>query len=235
MYLQDISMVYPYKNSLLKRFTGSVGLGFTYTRSSDFGQLNFNGKVTYYAKKDEISIITSGIYTLADSSFIRDREELNLKYNYYFKASWFTTVLAGYQKNLELGLDRRFQEGFGIGNKYLTSKNLYAWARTGIVFNQEKNIENVSSGTLAELMGQAEFNFFRFSKPEVKFFLSKAFITVFPRAGRIRNDLQADLKWKIVKDFDLGLTIYTNYDAKPPGDENTKLDFGVVFSLNYIL
>jgi hypothetical protein len=233
LHLQDISVLYPFKDSFIHRFSGSVGLGFSYTRSSDFGQLNFNGKVSYLAKKEELSFSTSGIYTLTDSALSRDREEINLKNNYYFKASWFATLLVGYQKNLELGLDRRLQEGIGIGNKYLTSKHVYAWARTGMVLNQERSTENVSSGTLAELMGQMEFNFFRFSKPEVNFVLAESFYYSLSQSGRIRNDAEADLKWEIIKDLDLNITIYTNYDSKPPGETNKNLDFGTVFGLNF--
>ena len=55
LYIQDISIVYPYKNSFLQRFSGALGVGFTYTRSSDFGQINFNAKLNYLSKKEEIA------------------------------------------------------------------------------------------------------------------------------------------------------------------------------------
>jgi hypothetical protein len=208
-------------------------MGFTYTRSSDFGQLNFNAKLNYTSKKVEITLSTSGIYSLTDSTFSRDREEIFLKNNYFFSPTWFGTFFVGYQKNLELGLDRRFQEGLGIGNKYITSKHVYAWARSGLVLNQEKNTENVSSGTLTEAFAQLEFNFFRFTKPEVNFVLSDGFYYSLSESGRVRNDGEADLYWEIVRKLKLDLTFYTNYDSKPPGAESRTFDFGIVFGLNF--
>ena len=233
LYLQDISMVYPFKSSFFQRFSGNVGLGFTYTRSSDFGQLNFNSKLNYLAKKEELSLSTSGTYSLTDSTFSRDREEVSLKNNFYFSPTWFATLSVGYQKNLELGLERRFQEGMGIGNKYITSKHVYAWARSGFVLNQEKSVANVTSGTLAELLGELEFNFFRFTKPQVNFVLSESFYYSLSEKGRIRNDAEGDLYWEIIKDLKLDLTIYSNYDSKSPGTDTKKVDFGIVFGLNF--
>jgi len=233
LYIQDISILYPFKKSFVQRFSGSVGLGFSYTRSSDFGQLNFNGKLNYTSKKEELALSTSGIYTLTDSTFSRDREDISLKNNFYFSPTWFATLSVGYQKNLELGLERRFQEGLGIGNKYITSKHVYAWARTGFVLNQEKSVENVSSGTLAEMSAQIEFNFFRFTKPQVNFVLAESFFYSLSQSGRIRNDGEADLYWEIIKDLKLDLTFYSNYDSKPPGSESKKTDYGIVFGLNY--
>lgn len=233
LYLQDISIVYPFKTSFLQRFSGNVGLGFTYTRSSDFGQINFNSKLNYISKKEELSLSTSGIYTLTDSTFSRDREDVSLKNNFYFSPTWFATLSVAYQKNLELGLDRRFQEGLGFGNKYITSKHVYAWARSGFVLNQEKSVENITSGTLAELFGEVEFNFFRFTKPQVNFVLSESFFYSLSESGRIRNDAEADLYWEIIKDLKLDLTIYTNYDSKSPGTDTKKVDFGIVFGLNF--
>ena len=177
---------------------------------------------------------TSGIYSLTDSSFSRDREEIFIKNNYYFSPTWFGTFFVGYQKNLELGLDRRFQEGLGIGNKYITSKHVYAWVRSGLVLNQEKNTENISSGTLTEIFAQLEFNFFRFTKPEVNFVLSESFYYSLSESGRIRNDAEADLLLEIVKKLKLDLTIYNNYDSKPPeGEQSRTFDFGIVFGLNF--
>ncbi len=231
--VQEISVLYPFKNSFLQRFSGSLGAGFSYTRSADFGQMNFNGKISYVAKKEELSLSTSGIYSVTDSSFVRDREDISLLNNYYISPTWFGTAILGYQRNLELGLERRYQEGLGAGNKYITSKHVYAWARAGLVLNQEKNIEQVSSGTLAELFGQLEFNFFRFTKPEVNFVLAESFFYSLSQADRFRNDGEVGLNWEIIKDLKFNFTFYNNFDSKPPGEGSRNFDFGIVVGLNF--
>jgi hypothetical protein len=233
LWLEDIAVLYAFEKQFAQRFSGSFGLGFSYTRSSDFGRLNFDSKIYYTSNKGEISLFTSGIYTIYDTLFSRDKEDVNFKYNHFFIRRWFATGFLVYQRNLELGLQRRFQEGLGIGNKFITTKNLYAWARTGFVINQEKSTDDVSSGNLAEIFGQLELNFFRFENPEINFFLEEAFYYSLSQSGRFRNDGRIKITWEIFKDFDFSLEPYNNFDSKPPVPGSPKLDYGVVFGINY--
>jgi len=233
LHLEEISILYAYKDSFKQRFSGSVGVGFNFTRSSNFGRLNVDGNVNYKAQKEEITFAASGIYTITDTTFSRDREDLTLKYNHYFTPTWFGTLFLKYQRNIELGLERRFQEGIGAGNKFITSKHVYAWTRAGAVINQERNTEDENSGTLTELFGQMEFNFFRFTKPEVNLLITETFYYSLSQSGRARNDAQIDLNWEIIKDLRLNLSLYGNYDNQPPTEGSRKFDFGIVFGFNY--
>ncbi len=233
LYLKNITVMYPYEKSFIQRFSGKVGLGYNYTRSSNFGRLNFDGSLNYASRKEEISLAASAIYTMSDSSFTRDNETFSLKNNYYFNPTWFATGFVAYQRNLELGLERRFQEGLGGGNKFITGQHTYAWARSGLVLNQEKNTEGTTSGTLTEIFGQIQFNFFRFTKPEINMDIAQTFYYSLSQSGRFRTDGDASLNWEIIDDFNLSLGFYNNYDSKPPAAESKQFDFGVNFGLSY--
>jgi hypothetical protein len=231
--LEDISVLYAFEKSLAQRFSGSVGIGYTYTKSSEFGRLNFDGKIKYTSRKAEISLGVSGIYTMYDSLLSREKEEVSTKLNYYFRRNWFATTFLVYQRNLELGLQRRYQEGIGIGNKFITSKHVYTWARGGLVINQEKSTDDVSSGVLSELFAQLEINFFRFEKPKINFLLAETFYYSLAQSGRIRNDGSISVTWEIFQDFNFSLEPYLNYDSKPPVEGSHQVDYGVVFGVNY--
>lgn len=233
LFLQDIALLYPFENAFMQRFSGNVGLGYSYTKSSGFGRLNFDGKLSYRYKEDELTLTTSGIYTLTDSTFSRDIENISLVNNFYFSPTWFATTFLAYQRNLELGLWRRYQEGIGAGNKFITSKAVYAWAISGLVFNQEKSTEGETSQTLSELFGQLQFNFFRFTKPEVNLDMSQTFYYSLSESGRFRNSGDTNLSWEIINDLKLSLEFYNNYDSKPPVEGSRKLDYGIVFGINY--
>lgn len=234
MNLENISVMYPFEQAFIQRLSGSAGAGYSYTRSSEIGRLNFNGNIRYVSRKAEISLSLSGIYSIYDSLFSRDKEDVYLKFNYYFIRNWFATTFLAYQRNLELGLDRRYQEGIGIGNKFITSRHVYAWARTGIVINQERSSEDVSSGILTEVFGQFEMNVFRFEKPKINLLLAQTFYYSLSENGRFRNDGSISVTWEIFKDFNLSFEPYNNYDSKPPVEGSHKLDFGVVFGINYV-
>lgn len=232
--IEEISVLYPFKDDFLQRFSGLASAGFNFTKSSGFGRLNFDGTLNYKSKKQEITLSASGIYTISDSAFSRDREDLSLKYNHYFTPTWFGTLILKYQRNLELGLDRRYQEGAGAGNKFITGRHVYAWTRLGVVINQELNTEGVNSGALTEISGQFEFDFFRFTKPEVRCTIAQAFYYSLSQNGRFRNDGQTDLNWEIVKDLRFTLTLYNNLDTQPPTEGAPKLDYGIVVGFSYL-
>ena len=231
--LELISVLNPLEKEFVQRFSGTVGLGYTYTRSSGFGRLNYDVSVKYISRKTEFTVTTSGIYTLYDSLFSRDKEDIYIKYNYYFLRNWFSTVFVAYQRNLELSLERRFQEGFGIGNKFLTTKHAYTFGRGGLVFNQERSTEDVNSGTLTEIFGQVEVNLFRFEKPEVNILFAQTFYYSLSQSGRFKNDGSTSVTWEIFKDFNLSFEPYNNYDSKPPVEGSDKFDFGVAFGNKY--
>jgi len=231
--LELISVLNPLEREFVQRFSGTVGLGYTYTRSSGFGRLNYDINIRYISRKTEFTLSTSAIYTLYDSLFSRDKEDIYIKYNYYFLRNWFTTVFVAYQRNLELSLERRFQEGFGLGNKFLRSKHAYTFGRGGLVFNQERSTEDVQSGTLTEVFGQVEINLFRFEKPEISFSFAQTLYYSLSEKGRFRNDGSISVKWEVLKDFYLNFDPYNNYDSKPPVEGSPKFDYGIVFGISY--
>ena len=83
--LEGISVLYPYKAAFWDRISGSVGLGYSYTRSSDFGRVNYDLSATYVTKKDEISFNVNGIYSTTDTGLTRDQENAELKYKKHLR------------------------------------------------------------------------------------------------------------------------------------------------------
>lgn len=231
--IEKISVLYPFKDAFLERFSGNVGLGYTYTRSSNFGRINFDLSAKYVTRKDEISFGATGIYSMSDTTFTRDQEDVNFKYNYYLGPTWFLTAFISYQRNLELGISRRYQQGAGVGNKFITTQHIYGWLRTGVAINQQQSTDGVKSGTLTELFGQVQFNFFRFTIPKISFDFSQSFFYSLSQKDRIRNSGQTNLSWEVISDFDLNLGFYNNYDSKPPASAASTFDFGIIFGLSY--
>ena len=232
-HVENISVLYRSNQAFLQRFSGNIGLGYSYTKSSDFGRLNYDGKFYYRAKKEELSLSLSGIYDMTDTGFSRNREDAHFKYNYYFTPTWFATAILGYQRNLELSLLRRYQEGAGIGNKFITSKHVYAWTRSGVVLNQERSTEEVNSATLAEVFTQLELNFFRFYKPKISLVTAQTIYYSLSQKDRFRNDGETSITWEVWRNFNLTLTANNNYDSKPPVEGSHNFDFSVVFGISY--
>jgi Protein of unknown function, DUF481 len=93
--------------------------------------------------------------------------------------------------------------------------------------------EQVSSGTLAEVFGQLELNFFRFYKPKVSLVRAQTIYYGLSQSDRFRNDGATSVNWEIFRNFNLNLTLNNNYDSKPRVEGSHKFDFSVVFGINY--
>jgi hypothetical protein len=104
---------------------------------------------------------------------------------------------------------------------------------TGIVFNQEKSVEGVISPTQIDVPVLFNFNFFRFSRPDMTVNLREDLFIGVTQKGRIRQDGQFSINWKIFSDFYINLKFYHNYDNQPPGENAEKIDYGAVFGLTY--
>ncbi|PZF70973.1 DUF481 domain-containing protein [Taibaiella soli] len=229
----EISVLYAYRDAFMQRFSGNLSLGFNYTKSSSVGNVNYDNKLFYTARKQELGFAFAGNYSITDTLFNRDREDWSLKFNHYFSPVWFGTILGAYQRNLELSMLRRIQEGLGAGEKFLTKKSLYAWYRGGMVLNQETNTDNETSGTLAEVFMQFEFNFFRFIKPKISLTIAQTVYYNLSELGRFRNDGTVTLSYEAIKDLKFTLNFYNNYDSKPPVEGSQTFDYGATYGITY--
>jgi hypothetical protein len=232
LFLNNISTMYPVAKSFVKRINGSLGAGYTYTKSSDLGRLDIDASAKYLNRKTEFNVDYSSITTFEGSTASRDNENAGIRYNYLYHARWFGGGLFNYQRNIELGIQSRLQEGLGFGNKIVTGKLVQLVAFTGFVVNQETSTEGVYSGILTEGMFGMRFNVFRFAMPEVDIETTQN-VYLSLRENRYRYDGNVSVRFEMIKDFDLTLSFYTNYDSKPPGQESANIDYGTVIGLMY--
>ncbi len=230
--LSNISNLYPIEKNFSKRITGFISAGYSYTRSSDLGRINLDGSASYLAKELEFKINGSAISTIENDVFSRENENLGIKVNYYYHPVWFVAGMLNYQRNEELGIKSRFQEGGGVGNKLLLTRYVRMLGFGAIVVNQETSFESDKSLLLTEGMLGFSFNVFRFEKPELDIQTTQYGFFSFSQ-DRMRYEGDISVNWEMIEDFDLKLSFYTDYDSNPPGSVQANIDYGTVISLAY--
>ncbi|RAI97596.1 uncharacterized protein DUF481 [Chitinophaga skermanii] len=221
-----------YKSASAGLWEGNLSLGYSYTKSSDIGRLNADAGFKYNLPKAEFATNMSEIVTQTDTGWVRENENLSLSGAYYLNYSWQAIALLNYQRNIQLGLKRRFQEGIGIGVNVLSTSNLRLKSILGAILNQEKNMENVNAATVeAGLLNT--FTLFNLSKPDINISSTQNVYFGITQAGRIRHDGQIKVTWKVISDFSVNITLYDNYDSQPPGINAANIDYGIVFGVGY--
>jgi len=231
--IRDISSLSYFNEKGKNAWDGNVTLGYSYTRSSNIGRINFDGSVKYLLPKSDLKMTASSITTQNRGQFIRDREAASLSATKYFSTTWRGTVLVNYQRNLELGLARRFQQGFGTGYTYLNTRRLQGLLFSGFLLNQEKNTDGISKKLQAEIPLLVSFDFFKFSKPDISITSNVGVYFSLTQKGRVRQDADLRVRWKVIGDFTINLQLYNNFDNQPPVATASQLDYGIVFGLGY--
>ena len=123
----------------------------------------------------------------------------------------------------------------GIGGKILVNNNHQRLLTgAGLSYNLEQSSGNAEYANSLEGMVIISFKEFRYSTPKVSI---DTRLSVFPGLsdwGRIRMSFNFSSKIEIFKDFNVGLTLYDEYDNRPPAGASSKNDYGLNFTLGYI-
>ena len=230
--IMDISHIIPFEKSFISQLNGNFSAGFSFAKSSNLGQVNFSGKAQYATDRFDYELSASTIGSIDSSRYSRDREDAAFTVAYNLKAAWFIAASIAYQRNLELSIQRRFQEIVGAGNKVFSRKYWLLRAISGISFSEEKSTDGVSSDVLLEIPVILRFDFFKYHHPNIQINASTAGYFGITQAGRVRSESNINFSWEIVRRFYLTLNPYASFDNQAP-EQNSKFDYGMAISISY--
>jgi hypothetical protein len=150
----DINEIYSLtslEKTFIKKIKGTVGGGYNFTKSSNIARTNFDWDLNIDQEKIHIDFIGTFIFTNNEGLTTRDRENVYLAGFYNLNPVLLTGLYLNYQRNIELGLASRFQQGFGFGRRIIMKSNFRSVIGSGLVINQETDLIGSSSGNLYEL------------------------------------------------------------------------------------
>ncbi len=137
------------------------------------------------------------------------------------------------QTNEELGVDLRSIVAGGMGRDVIQNNHTILSLAGGLAYTYERFSTEDDEQDNMEVFLSSSYDVFRFDYPETDV---GAFMTVYPSltdAGRVRADIDAHIRQEIVKDFFWQLSVFGNYDNRPPGEDTEEIDYGVVTSLGW--
>ena len=234
--LDDIVEIVRIKDKFIKRLDGNVNLGFNYAKSSDNAQFTFSSTTTYRRPKKELTLKLNSVLTHNSlDTIVSKKQDAAIDYYRKLKNSWYVNGLFGWQQNSQLGLRSRFLLN-GSGGKILINSNQQRLLTGGgLSFNLEDRGD--STGYISNLEGllMVQYKKFRYIFPKMTIDAQCIFYPGLTDWGRIRMDLQVNTSYEFFKDFNVGLTFYDAYDNKPSVKAASTNDFGINFTIGYIL
>ena len=223
----------PLEASFLQRLSGYVDLGFSFHSANHTLQLTTGTQVKYRGPKVETTFQFSSFFQDQDSVAATSRNTASLSQRVFLKNAWSTGLALSADQNEELNLALRATVIGFLEHAVVQSNVLLVRAGGGLVLTRERyyDIDDVTYGLEAALSGQ--FEAFRYDRPKLD---ATVTTTVYPSItewGRVRIESDARASYELVKDFFLTLSLFDQFDSRPPDVNASKNDFGTTLSISW--
>ena len=232
--LARIVSLSPLKNTFMNRLTGSLSSGFSYMKSTEVLQMNFDGSIQYQAEKNTAELSYSGLFS-QDSLSSKDQNQHG-KFTFFrlLPNNWFLVSNVSLESNSELELDLRTTLAMGGGNSLVSNNFTRLNTALGLQATRENSGGDYQNNMEAFLV--ANYSVFIYDDPKVSFNLSAQLIPSLTTLGRVRTSINSSLNWEIFSDFYLKWTFYFNSDSQPLSETAEKYDWAVtLLGLEYRL
>ncbi len=214
----------PVEEKFIDRLNGTLSTGFSYVKASDIAQLNFSGSLAYLAKKNHGELFYDGLLT-RDSLKTTQRHNGGAKFIRILPKKWFIISTVSLESNSELELDLRSNWGVGGGKSLIRNNFTNFYLAGGVQFNREtsKGVEQYN----VEGVLETNYSVFIYDDPEVSLDLKIDLIPSMSDLGRLRSNINTNLRWEVFNDFFLKWTFYYTHDNRPLSETAAKTDWAV--------
>jgi hypothetical protein len=233
--LADVVRMFPLEEEWYRGFKGSVGGGINYTKSSDVFNINLDYNLYYVISKWRFINNFSYIETSTNKEAPSVRLQIDFQGLYSLPGRWVLSEINSFNRNDELGIKSRISFGIGAGYNLVVTDRQRLLALSGIVQNSEKSIESNDVVSNFEWPVSLQHTVYSFLSPNLTSSTSLTSFVGITEKGRLRFDASTDITWEFIKNVDLQLSIYYNFDNKVVEGKLSQKDYGTVLSLIFDL
>jgi hypothetical protein len=230
--MADVTAIAPMGTSFWSKLDGSVDAGFSYTRSSGVGQLNFNSETVYRRPRFTGRLTASVTATKQKEGGRDDRGSLEASYVRHRWPRWFVSATGRFESNESLGLRLRSQFGGAVGPRLINSNRAQMFLGAGLAFNDERGVDSDATQNIEAviLFGSS---YFTYDQPRTNVDLSFQYYPSLSDTGRHRLQLDTGFKREVWKDFFIALNVFDTFDSRPPNPTAETNDVGTVLSVGW--
>ncbi len=230
--LMSVARIMMIEASFWKRLSGSIGLGFGYTKSSDLAEFSGDVLVKFTRPTFSAEFKASSFIQRQEGVDDTTRNSTSLSYTRALGSRRFALGRLSAEQNRELGFDLRAGLSGAWGRYLLRSQGNEVVAAAGLFVNREVPIEGDSTTNLEALFGFDWANFsYDFPKTDVEI-TSLLYVGLTDR-GRYRVELDGRFDRELFSDFHLVLKGFYNYDSRSPTTGEKTDDYQVTLALAY--
>ncbi len=223
----------PTGSGIFQQLNGSIDYGFGYTSGNTQYQSQLTASANYRKGDQYFSAGTSITLSGQSGGDRTARYNVDFGYRRLLRGRWFAGGLLALLSSEQQSLDLRTTVGGLIGHGIVVTDRTNFSVAAGMVVARERYRPSLGldpRSTNVEALVGMDFYTFRFKTTDVRArLLAYPSLTV---PGRMRAELDTSLKVEIFKDFYWSLSLYDNFDSKPPVNFK-KNDLGISSSFGW--
>jgi hypothetical protein len=225
----------PIKRTYWEQLDGSLKAGYTFTNATEVQQFSLSAEARQRTRERSTSLSTSNMIsqTKGVEGTKSSKADLTLDATKFLEDRWERNFALSLQRNDELGIALRGLLGAGLARNLVQTNFSRFTAGLGLAANLERAVSGGEDRENVEAIGQVTYERFRYNSPKIDL---TADLIVFPsltESGRLRSELDLQLRQELITDFFWDVTLYYSHDSKPPNTASAKSDYGLVTSLGW--
>lgn len=223
----------PIEEKGLSRLDGAVTFGYNFAKADESTQMNVGVDVEIRSEIRILSLKFDATLTDSTSNEPNQRESLALDFKRLLRDRWFWSSGISFDRNDELGIDMRSSLSGGGGRILRQTDHSAIILEGGLKGTREDLAGSTADEETIEAYGMVSWDWFRFDTPELDLSTSLEVIPNLSDTGRVRGELDIELKWEMIEDLFWQLSYYNSYDSDPATAGAEKNDYGIITSLGY--
>jgi Protein of unknown function, DUF481 len=224
--------IYPIGRSFLERVDGHLNLAASFQRANKLRDVSVDFEAAHRTQV-RLTKLQSNVYFQAqEGADATSRNSIALSQLRMLKDRWLLTAAGQLQQNEELDLALRGLLAAG-GGRFLSQTNRSeVLVLSGLAYTNERFYGSSATSNL-ELLLTGQANYYRRDSPKTSLESTLTFYPSITDLGRVRSELNASISHEFIKDFNVGFTVFDNFDSRPPTATASKNDFGVTFMIGW--
>ena len=218
------------KEKLLSRLSGTLSAGFNYSKATEVSQLDFSGNIDYKGEKTIFSANYDIVLT-DDGSKTTQRQSGGASSDRLLPKNWSAQGKLLAETNSEFQLDLRSSAIAAVSYNFIRSNSQLLQAGGGFSFNRELS-GDLAQNNIEGIIG-LKYSLFMIDSPEVTYNFEGYLIPGLSRFGRVRTEINTDLKWELFKDFYLKGSLFYSFDNQPLSGVDVHTDWGTSVGLEF--
>jgi len=236
--VSDVVRINEFRAGFAQRTQAYLDLGLTYAKAHSATTFTTAGEASYRGDQFGSRLSYDSYAQGQESVPTTSRNSGALQLVYFLPKRWSAVSLASLEQNDELGLELRFTGAEMLGRTLIQSNEMALGAAGGLAVSRERftvTPGSTDSETQTSFEGvlTSQWDAFRFDSPSLDFSTSIYVFPSFSDPGRVRGEFTARLKYEVISDVDLGITLTDTFDSAPLGEDASTNDFITTFTIGW--